>query len=59
VDFFDALTMDRPYRRALDPDVVLGMMREESGAHFDPDVLDVFFDNLPRVTDIRSGYLDD
>jgi len=57
VDFFDALTMDRPYRRALDTDVVLGMMREEAGAHFDPDVLDVFFDHLPKITEIRSGYL--
>jgi putative two-component system response regulator len=58
VDYFDALTMDRPYRRALDTDVVLGMMREGSGSHFDPDVLDVFFDNLPQVTEIRSSYLD-
>jgi putative two-component system response regulator len=59
VDYFDALTMDRPYRRALETDVVLGMMREGSGSHFDPDVLDVFFDNLQKVTEIRSGYLDD
>jgi putative two-component system response regulator len=57
VDFFDALTMDRPYRRALGTDAVLGMMREASGAHFDPDVLDVFFARLPKITEIRSGYL--
>jgi putative two-component system response regulator len=59
VDYFDALTMDRPYRGALDTEVVLGMMREQSGAHFDPDVLDVFFDNLPQITDIRASYLPD
>lgn len=59
VDYFDALTMDRPYRRALETDVVLGMMREESGQHFDPDVLDVFFDNLPKITEIRADYLPD
>lgn len=57
VDFFDALTMDRPYRRALGTDVVLGMMREASGSHFDPEVLDVFFTHLPKITEIRSGYL--
>lgn len=57
VDFFDALTMDRPYRRALDTEVVLGMMRRESGAHFDPDVLDVFFQHLSKITEIRAGYL--
>jgi putative two-component system response regulator len=57
VDYFDALTMDRPYRQALDTQVVLGMMRKESGAHFDPDVLAAFFQNLPKITEIRSGYL--
>jgi putative two-component system response regulator len=59
VDYFDALTMDRPYRRALDTDVVLGMMREGSGSHFDPDVLGIFFDRLPTISEIRSGYLAD
>jgi len=43
VDFFDALTFDRPYRKALPNARVLAMMREESGTRFDPDVLDVFF----------------
>lgn len=43
VDFFDALTFDRPYRRAVPNDRVLEMMHEESGTRFDPDVLDVFF----------------
>jgi putative two-component system response regulator len=59
VDYFDALTMDRPYREAMDTDVVLGMMRDQSGQHFDPDVLGVFFDRLPTINEIRSGYLAD
>lgn len=57
VDYFDALTMDRPYRKAVDTDVVLSMMREQSGAHFDPDVLAVFFDKLPEIDEIRADYL--
>ena len=54
VDFFDALTMDRPYRQAFSTDVVLGMMRDERGAHFDPTVLDAFFDHLPAMTQIKE-----
>jgi putative two-component system response regulator len=57
VDFFDALTMDRPYRRAVATDTVLGMMKNASGAHFDPRVLGAFFENLPEITRIREEYV--
>lgn len=57
VDFFDALTMDRPYRQAFAAEVVLEMMRKESGAHFDPVVLEAFFDQLPEITAIRKNHV--
>ncbi len=57
VDVFDALTMDRPYRRAVDPETVLGMMRSESGAHFDPALLDAFFARKDEILAIRSDSL--
>jgi putative two-component system response regulator len=53
-DFFDALTMDRPYRQAVATDVVLDMIREESGAHFDPSAVEAFFDHLVEITEIRK-----
>jgi putative two-component system response regulator len=59
VDVFDALTMDRPYRRAVDPDTVLDMMKSESGAHFDPTLLHAFFARTPEILDIRSRQLSD
>jgi response regulator RpfG family c-di-GMP phosphodiesterase len=37
-------------------DVVLGMMRDTSGAHFDPNVLQAFFDRLPDVTAIHEEH---
>jgi putative two-component system response regulator len=37
-DFFDALTHERPYRRALPVDHALEMVRAGSGSHFDPRV---------------------
>ena len=53
VDFFDALTMDRPQRKAVSNDEVVSMMRAESGAHFDAEVLDVFLEALDDITDIQ------
>jgi len=39
VDCFDALTTDRPYRRALPVDEVINQMRLESGKSYDPRVV--------------------
>jgi len=43
VDVWDALIFDRPYRKALSPASVKKLICEESGAHFDPHVVDSFF----------------
>jgi putative nucleotidyltransferase with HDIG domain len=42
VDVFDALTNDRPYRKAWARETALEYIREQSGKHFDPQVLSVF-----------------
>lgn len=42
IDVYDALTSDRPYRLALDEREVLQYIRENSGSHFDPLVVDAF-----------------
>lgn len=42
VDVFDALTSDRPYRKALSRENALAYIVEQSGKHFDPKVVDVF-----------------
>jgi len=54
VDFFDALTFDRPYRAAVPNPEVLAMMREESGSRFDPDVLDVFLSVQDEIRAIQA-----
>jgi diguanylate cyclase (GGDEF)-like protein/putative nucleotidyltransferase with HDIG domain len=41
VDFMDALTSDRQYRKALPTKEALRMMEEQSGKHFDPGVVEV------------------
>lgn len=42
VDVWDALYYDRPYRKGWALDRTLEYIREQSGKHFDPSVVDVF-----------------
>ncbi len=46
VDVFDALTSDRPYRKAWSREEALEQIRKESGAHFDPQVVEVFLKEI-------------
>ncbi len=41
VDFMDAMTSDRQYRKAVPTEEALRMMAEQSGKHFDPRVVEV------------------
>lgn len=43
VDVWDALTSDRPYRKAWTDEEALAYIREQSGKHFDPRVVELFF----------------
>ena len=41
-DFFDSLTMDRCYRKAVSDDQALAMIAERRGEQFDPRIVDAF-----------------
>lgn len=56
VDVFDALTVDRPYRKAIPNDKVIEMMAEDSGTHFDPDVFDVFVEAREEIEGVQAEY---
>lgn len=58
-DVFDALTSERPYKKAWDVDYTIAFMREQSGRHFDPECLDAFFSRLKQVLEIRARYADE
>lgn len=47
VDVWDALTNDRPYRKAVPREKVIPYLKDQSGKHFDPAVVDVFMQILP------------
>jgi PAS domain S-box-containing protein len=42
IDVWDALTSDRPYRLAWTPEQALTYLKEQSGKHFDPQVVEAF-----------------
>jgi putative nucleotidyltransferase with HDIG domain len=55
-DVFDAMASGRAYRRKMEEDKVLEMIRERSGTHFDPAVVDTFIalyreGRIPLVVD--------
>jgi putative two-component system response regulator len=57
-DVFDALTSDRVYRSALPVKSAIKMMQDESGRHFDPELLNVFFQEQSEIDAIRQAYAD-
>lgn len=58
-DFLDALTHDRPYRKAFSMDMTLELVKGDLGRQFDPDVVEAFLSvgathlatTVERVTD--------
>jgi HD-GYP domain-containing protein (c-di-GMP phosphodiesterase class II) len=50
VDVYDALTSDRPYRKAWSKENTLDHIREQSGKHFDPEVVDTFLKVIAGVS---------
>jgi len=55
-DVFDALTSKRPYKNAWPIDQAISHLREESGKHFDPDIVAACLRAMPRIRDIYDKY---
>jgi putative two-component system response regulator len=49
VDVWDALTSDRPYRPAWKKEVVLSYLQEQTGKHFDPEIVELFFKLIEKI----------
>ncbi len=47
-DAFDAMTTDRPYRKALSLQIALEELWANSGTQFDPEVVKAFFEAYER-----------
>jgi len=53
VDVFDALTSNRPYKKAWSVERALGLLDDERGKHFDPRIVELF---LAREDEVRRTY---
>jgi HD-GYP domain-containing protein (c-di-GMP phosphodiesterase class II) len=51
VDVFDALTSERPYKKAFSLDEAKRIIRDGCGKHFDPDIADTFLKHADRLFD--------
>ena len=51
IDVWDALTSDRPYRKAWSKGDVLAYIHTETGKHFDPQVVEAFLREVEKTTD--------
>ena len=57
-DVFDALTSARPYKKAWTVEAAVDMLREQSGRHFESELVEVFIGELPRILAIRQRFAD-
>lgn len=57
-DVFDALTSERPYKKAWSVDDAVGLISKESGKHFDPAVVSAFMSCLPEILAVRERWAD-
>ena len=55
-DVFDALATPRPYKPAWDIPQVLDYLQQQSGSHFDPRLVKLFFENLHKLNAISLKY---
>ena len=57
-DVYDALTSKRVYKVAFGHDIARPIIVEESGSHFDPDIIDAFLTCEEQFISIRDRYME-
>lgn len=58
-DVFDALGTNRVYKKAWSLEKILAYFNAEKGKHFDPELIDIFMENLDEFLLIRDKYKDE
>jgi putative two-component system response regulator len=57
-DVFDALTSERPYKKAWPVDEARDFIRDQAGLAFDPTLVALFLDLLPKIVEINQRFAD-
>ena len=55
-DVFDALTSERPYKKAWEIEDAFDFLIKEKGIHFDPKLVDLFLENKNEVIEINNKF---
>jgi len=58
-DVFDALTSERPYKKAWSVEQASQMLRDGAGKHFDPACVAAFFEDWHEVLEIKNRFVDE
>lgn len=58
-DVFDALTSKRPYKEAWPLDETMTFLRDQSGQHFEPRLVELFEANLDEILEIKARFKDE
>jgi putative two-component system response regulator len=58
VDVFDALTSNRPYKKAWSFEKALNFIQDQRGKHFDPTLVDIFCQKWEEIVDISIQFTD-
>jgi PAS domain S-box-containing protein len=54
-DVFDALGHDRVYKKAWELEDILSLFEKEKGVHFDPTLVELFFNNLDKFLEVKNS----
>ncbi|MBU2431578.1 MAG: HD domain-containing protein, partial [Proteobacteria bacterium] len=57
-DVYDALTSERPYKKAFSHEKSVEIILKDSSTHFDPDIIEIFKKLAPQFQRIRKNYFD-
>ena len=55
IDVWDALTSDRPYRKAMAYEEAFALIKNDSGTHFDPEVVTAFSKMIEKSLVNKKG----
>ena len=53
-DAFEAMTSDRPYRKAMPEEIAFGILETQRGIQFDPEIVDAFTDVMQSVKEAKK-----
>lgn len=57
-DVFDALTSERPYKKAWPLEDAVALLQRGRAAHFDPELVDLFLGSMDEVLEIKHEFKD-